>query len=316
MSENLIDVSVLVVGDDLSWCLTPWFFHLEHQDYPMAHFEWIIVETNSSNETRKMVLSLSKGSPFIVRYVQQSGKSLVNAWNTGFREAQGKWVLCSKPEVLPASNWIQRHVQLQRTYENKACIGGAILVHPRLSPKSLTPLLLPEDSSPPIAQIKKITPYHFSLGNMSLPRNILLQGGVLNKTFYFPEFAETELVKRLSHAGCPLLIDDQAICWFWKGGSYLDMCKYHYRRGYSMGCYLRLLPDEYSIVVNYRLYPPFLERMINSILVPYYHRFCLKLIEDSQSYLWMYRRVFRYWRLRGFSDAMARREPQIDIIYT
>ncbi len=316
MSANEINVSVLMVGKDLSGCVTPWFLHLEHQNYPLAQFEWIIVETNPLEETRTLVSSLSKGSPLIVRYIPYQGDSLISAWNLGFREARGNWILCSMPEVLPSGEWIQRHVHMQYVYRGKACIGGALLLHPRLSPKSITPWLLPEDAPPTAEQLTQITPFHFSLYNMSIPRELVIHGGAFNKSFFFQEFAEVELVKRLSHEGCPLYIDDQAVCWFWKGSSYLDMCKYHYRRGYSMGCYLRLFPNDYQVVVNYKLYPSLLVRMANSFLIPYYHRVCLKLVEDSKNFQQMYRRSFRYWRHRGFLDALSKREPQIDIIYS
>lgn len=316
MAEIRIHVSVLLVGSNLSWCLSPWFLHLEQQDYPLAQFEWVIVEINPSEETKKTILSLSRGSPLLVRYIQHSGDSPIQAWELGFRESRGEWVLCSQPEVLPSSNWIQRHVSLQLAYGGKACIGGALLLHPRLPTRSLTPWLLPEDMPPTTQQKIQANHFHFSLYNMSIPREVILQGGVFNKSFYFPEFAEVEMVKRLSRAGCPIHIDEQAVCWLWKGSSYLDMCKYHYRRGYSMGCYLRLFPNDYQLVVNYKLYLPLSSRIINSLLIPYYHRFCLKLVEDSKSLQRFYRRVFRYWRYRGFSDAIAKQEPQIDIIYS
>lgn len=314
MSTNEIHASVLLVGNNLSWCLSPWFFHLEHQEYPLAQFEWIIVDMNPSEETRKMFFSLSKGSPLIVRYIQHSDDSMIKAWDLGFREARGKWVICSQPEVLPSNNWVQRHVQLQYAYDGQACIGGALLLHPRISSKSITPLLLPEDEPPSLEQVIQVTPLHFSLYNMSLPRELILRGGTFNKSFYFTEFAEVELVRRLSRAGCKLHIDNQALCWLWKGSSYIDMCRYHYRRGYSMGCYLRLFPNDYQVVVNYKLYLSYTIRIINALLIPYYHRFCLKLPEDAKLLQRMYRRSFRYWRYRGFTDAMAKQEPQIDII--
>jgi len=316
MSTNEIQASVLLVGNNLSGCLSPWFFHLEHQDYPLAQFEWIIVDMNPTEETRNIFSSLSKGSPLIARYIQHGNDSVIKAWDVGFHEARGKWILCSQPEVLPSNNWVQRHVQLQYAYEGNACIGGALLPHPRLPSKSLTPWLLPEDEPPSTEQVTQVTPLHFSIYNMSIPKDLILRGGSFNKSFYFVEFAEVELVRRLSRAGCKLHIDNQALCWLWKGNSYIDMCRYHYRRGYSMGCYLRLFPNDYQIVVNYKLYFPYPTRIINALLIPYYHRLCLKLPEDSKLLQRMYRRILRYWRYRGFTDAMAKQEPQIDIIYS
>lgn len=315
MLQQEIKVTVLLVGKDLSGCLSPWFLHLEQQDYPLGQLEWLIVEVNPSAGTREMVLSLSRGSPLLVRYIPHHEDVAIKAWDLGFREAKGKWILCSQPEVLPARNWIQRHVQMQEIYNGKACVAGLLLLHPRLPMRSITPWLLPEDSPPPIGEDKKPTPFHFSLFNMSVPRELVLRGGTFNKSFSFPEFAEVELVKRLSYANCHLCMDEQAVCWLWKGYSYPDMCQYHYRRGYSIGCYLRLFPEDYPITIQYKLYPPLVTRMINAFLVPYYHRLCLKLHEDSRAFQRMYRRVFRYWRYRGFLDAMAKREPQIDIIY-
>ncbi len=317
MSVDETYVSVLLVGDNLSYCLSPWLLHLENQDYPLGKVEWIIVERNPSENTRELIATMSQGSPVRVQYIPYEGETLLQAWNLGIREAKGNWVLCSLPDVVPASNWISRHTQLQNAYNGKACIAGALLIHPRLSERSITPWFLPEDS--PLHREDKsveVTPYQFSLFNMSFPRELAMKAGAFNKSFYFPEFAEVELVKRFSREGYPVHVDEQAVCWLWKGSSYLDMCKYHYRRGYSMGCYLRLYPQEYEIIERYRLYKPLMARATDFILVPYYHRLCLKFVEDSRAHQRMYFRVFRYWRYRGFSDAMSKQEPQLDIIYS
>ncbi len=314
MSISDIHISVILAGENLSASISPWFLHLEHQEYPLSKFEWIIVEASPSEKAKSMVSSLAKGSPLNVRYFEDTNNTLLHAWNLGFHEARGKWVLCSSPNMLPVSNWIQRHVQLQTAYEGSACVSGVLRSHPRLPAKSITPWLLSEDTLLPVKERDKITPFHFSLSNMSIPREALIRTGGLNKSFPFPEFAEVELVERLSYAGYPLCVDEQAICWFWKGFSYIDACKYHYRRGYSMGCFLRLFPDNYQVVVDYKLHLSVYSRVLNSIIIPYYHRICLKLPEDSKTFFTIYRRVFRYWRYRGFLDAMARREPQIDII--
>ncbi|HOV31928.1 MAG TPA: glycosyltransferase [Candidatus Hydrogenedens sp.] len=314
MSINEIHVSIILVGENLSVSISPWFLHLENQDYPLSKVEWIIIEISPSEKTKNIISSLAKGSPLIVRYLEDSNNTLLHAWNLGFHEARGKWILCSSPNVLPISNWIQRHVQLQIAYNGNACVSGVLRSHPRISKKSITPWLLPEDNPPFVKEANNITPFHFSLSNMSVPREAVISTGGLNKSFSFPEFAEVELVKRLSNIGYPLCIDEQAICWFWKGSSYVDACKYHYCRGYSMGCFLRLFPDNYQMVIDYKLHFSIYNRILNSIIIPYYHRICLKLPEDSKTFSTIYRRVFRYWRYRGFSDAIARREPQIDII--
>ncbi|HOK09496.1 MAG TPA: glycosyltransferase [Candidatus Hydrogenedens sp.] len=314
MLSRYPDVSVLLVGENLSAYLPTWFIHLELQEFPLSQMEWIIIDVGSTQKVDDQIHSLIKGSPLKVRYIHDSSNSEIEAWNLGFREAEGKWILCSQFDVLPSSNWVQRHVHIQRINNDKACVSGSLIPHPRLSSRSITRWFLPEDVLFPIPKPIKPTPFHFSLANMSFPKEMILHIGGLNKFFSFPDFSEVELAQRLQDADVPLQIDEQALCWIWTGSSYFNICKYHYRRGYSMGCFMRIFPNSYEVIEHYRLYQPLYTRIFNSLVVPYYHQICKKFPEDSRTLNYAYRRVFRYFRHRGFQDAINREEPQIDII--
>lgn len=307
-------VSVILVGENLSSYLPTWFLHLEQQDFPYSQFECIIYDTGDAHGNPDRVEALIQGSPLLIRYNRRSNLTPVQAWNEAFREAKGEICICTQIDVIPSPQWISTFVFLQKKYQFQGCIGGVLMYHPRLSPKAITKWFLPEEyvqgsslSSPSVFQ-------HFHWANLCLPRREVINIGGLNNIFRFAEVADIELLHRMQTRGYPLHVDEQAVCWIWKPISYVQSCVYLYSRGYSWGCFLRLYPQQSHIVDKFKLYVPPYIRWINGMVLPYYHRICSKMPENARLLKRIYTRLFRYWRYRGFQDAISLREPAIGII--
>ncbi|MCX8063577.1 MAG: glycosyltransferase [Candidatus Hydrogenedentes bacterium] len=314
MSENPV-VSVVTIGSNIIPYLSTWFLHLEQQDYPLGKVEWIIISTKDTPEEIKRVYNLIEGSPLKVKYYFFPNKTTRECWDIALREAVGDLILTSICDVVPSPNWISAHVKTAEEYGGNACIGGIVLPHPKIHPKSITRWFLPEDAPPTLAKSANGNIlFSFSIANFSFPRELALSAGGFNKNFVFEEFAEVELAKRLTLRGVKLVVTEDATVWAWKGCSYLDSCKYHYRRGYSMRTYLNLYPEDYSIQWKYKVRWSLPKSVLYFITIPFSHRLCTKLPEDSKNLHRMYVRLFRYWRAKGFLDATLKRPPQDDKI--
>lgn len=316
MAESPIDVSVLMVGSNIIPLLSTWFLHLEQQDYPIGRVECIVLSTKEDPEEIRKIYNLIEGSPLRIRFFSFPEKTTKECWDIALQEATGRLILCSICDVVPSPGWISSHVKAMEENGWNACIGGIVLPHPKLHPKSVTRWFLPEDAPPTASEIgRSDLLFSFSFANLSFPRALAHLVGGLNRHFVFEEFAEVELVKRLTLEGAKLVVNGDAIVWVWKGCSYLDLCKYHYKRGYSMRAYINLHPEDYHIQWKYKLRMSIPRRVFNLITVPYYHRICTKFPEDSKNFHRIYVRLFRYWRARGFLDASLRRPPQVDKIF-
>lgn len=312
MSINTTDASIITVGNNLIPSLPAWFLHLEQQNYPLGKIEWIIITTEDNPDGIKNTHNLIEGSPLRVKFFSFPDKTTRQCWDLALQEAKGDIIICSIPDVVPAPAWISTHIKIIKEYNWKACIGGIVLPHPKLHPKSITRWFLPEDSPPNLAKANETNSiFSVTIANLSFPRELAIRTGGFNKNFILDEFIEVELVKRLTREGAKFIISEDAIVWVWKGSSFIDLCKYHYKRGYSIRTYLNLYPEDYPIQWSFRLFQSFPLRLFYSITIPYYQRICSKFPEDSKNLGRIYMQIFRYWRAKGFSDASQKKEPQL-----
>ncbi len=312
MSKNITDASILTVGSNIIPCLPSWFLYLEQQDYPLGRMEWIIFTTEDNPEGIQKTYSLIEGSPLRVRFFSFPDRTVRQCWDLALQEATGDVIICSIGDVVPAPGWVSGHVNVIKSKGN-ACVAGIVLPHPKIHPKSVTRWFLPEESAPdPSKENDESAIFSVTIANLSFPREFALKLGGFNKNFIFEEFMEVELVKRLILGGAKFHISEDALVWVWRGNSYLDLCKYHYKRGYSIRTYLNLYPEDYHIQWTYKLLRSFPVRLFYSITFPYYHRICTKFPEDSRNLSRIYTRMFRYWRAKGFWDASSNRFPQIE----
>jgi glycosyltransferase involved in cell wall biosynthesis len=73
---------------------------------PDVTWELIVVDNNSSDDTRSVVEEFARTSGLNVRYVFEAKQGLSHARNTGVREARGKVVAFTDDDVVVDSNWI------------------------------------------------------------------------------------------------------------------------------------------------------------------------------------------------------------------
>jgi len=89
-------------------------------------WEVIIVDNNSTDSTRTVVMEFQSGFPCELRYVFEKEQGLSHARNRGIQEAHGEIIAFTDDDVVVDRNWL-KNISLEFKNESVACIGGKIL---------------------------------------------------------------------------------------------------------------------------------------------------------------------------------------------
>jgi glycosyltransferase involved in cell wall biosynthesis len=127
------DVSVIVGTYNRCNVLRGALESLMNQDCAGTQYEVILVDNNSTDETRAMVENLrdSLGYDNLV-YCFEGNQGVSHARNTGIAAARGRIIAFTDDDIRPARNWIASINQGFRKFPNADCIGGKVL------PQSIT----------------------------------------------------------------------------------------------------------------------------------------------------------------------------------
>ena len=68
--------------------------------------ELLVVDNNSTDNTRETVEQFIGSSPIAVRYIFEKMQGLSFAKNHGLRESRGDIVICTDDDCIPDSNWV------------------------------------------------------------------------------------------------------------------------------------------------------------------------------------------------------------------
>jgi glycosyltransferase involved in cell wall biosynthesis len=92
---------------------------------PSVEWEIIVVDNNSTDNTREIVATCSERNGGRIRYVFESQQGLSRARNAGIREARGEMIVFVDDDVIAGPHWLQRLTQPMIEGEWVAC-GGRI----------------------------------------------------------------------------------------------------------------------------------------------------------------------------------------------
>lgn len=100
---------------------------LAAQSVPAGNaLEIIVVDNNSTDETKQTVESMAKSCRWPLRYVFEANQGLSFARNRGIAEARGSMIAFTDDDVLPTASWVQRLVDAFEDYQADA-VGGRVL---------------------------------------------------------------------------------------------------------------------------------------------------------------------------------------------
>ena len=124
--EPAVDLSVIICTYNRSGNLPLVLKCLAEQtDVENLQWEVLVVDNNSSDDTRQVVETLSKTLPIRLRYTFETTQGLNYARNHGIDESKGRYVLYIDDDILVTRQWL--HAMYQTLTNNDAdSVGGRI----------------------------------------------------------------------------------------------------------------------------------------------------------------------------------------------
>lgn len=91
-------------------------------------YELLLVDNNSTDETREFAESLAAKNP-LVRYLFEPSQGLSYARNSGIRASHGQIVVFVDDDVYFSPNWLTAVASVFERHIDVACIGGKVVPH-------------------------------------------------------------------------------------------------------------------------------------------------------------------------------------------
>jgi glycosyltransferase involved in cell wall biosynthesis len=179
-----MDFSVIICTYNRSHNLPNCIDYLARQQ-GVENFDWevLIVDNNSSDNTRQVVEDLARKSPLRLRYVFEPQQGLNYARNRGIEESDSRYFCYVDDDILVDPHWLAALYQALETKDADA-VGGRIHLDPDIK---LPPWITPEvqgflgyqdyGEEPFMMDGKSQYPYG---GNMSINRRVVDRIGMFN----------------------------------------------------------------------------------------------------------------------------------------
>lgn len=133
-----IDVSIIICTYNRAESLKDTLNSINQLDIDAYQVELLVVDNNSSDNTKDIVLNFSQQSKFPTRYLFESQQGLSYARNRGIKKSQGQIILFTDDDVLPASSWLIKMKRSMDSYHCLACGGYIAPIWEGDKPKWLT----------------------------------------------------------------------------------------------------------------------------------------------------------------------------------
>lgn len=125
------DVSVIVPTYNRCEVLRGALESLLRQETAGTKYEVIVVDNNSTDDTRRVVEELGRQSPHIdLIYCFEGQQGVSYARNTGIAQARASILAFTDDDIRPAPDWVARVHEGFRKFPEADCIGGKVLPDP------------------------------------------------------------------------------------------------------------------------------------------------------------------------------------------
>lgn len=119
------DISVIVCTHNRQELLSKCLLSLNEQKYPGNKLEIVIIDNNSTDNTKIIVQEYTKKAKFACKYVFEPRIGLSQAKNTGIRNSKGRIVAFIDDDAEASQNWVKNLVNCFSREEIWA-VGGQV----------------------------------------------------------------------------------------------------------------------------------------------------------------------------------------------
>ena len=226
-------------------------------------YEVIVVDNNSTDNTRNVVEELQAKSPVDLIYCFETQQGVSYARNVGIERARAPILAFTDDDIRPAPDWISSIVESFKRFPEADCIGGKVLPDPSIE----FPSWLTEQHWPPLALM--------NLGEEPIVLDVEKGAGLVGANFvvrapaikevglFYPELQrvkggigsleDTELQIRLSRAQKRLMYLPELIVYAQVLDERLDKA-YHRRWHCGHGHFYAVMRNEEFEASKFRLF--------------------------------------------------------------
>lgn len=215
---------------------------IELQTVPRDQYEVIVIDNNSSDDTRSVLEQKAKKySNF--RFGVQGKPGAAATRNAGLRMAKNELILFIDDDVQAERILIQAHLDCHRKNPGASVIGSVTIPWGDTTDPFLRYLRDHRILNPYTPSKGPIDFSYYHTCNVSTPTNVLLKVGGFNEGFRIYGMEDIELGYRLESAGSRMVFSPEARAVHYRFPGYQDFIERCEQAGYSLGQLIELHPE-------------------------------------------------------------------------
>ncbi len=125
MITTLLDASVVICTRNRSDVFAQTCREVLRQELREGHWELLIVDNNSTDDTLEIAYALAAENPAMVRVHVEKRLGLSAARNSGIKHSSGSFVLFLDDDAIPDPGWLETMTR-ELSRNNVECVGGAV----------------------------------------------------------------------------------------------------------------------------------------------------------------------------------------------
>jgi len=222
-------ISVVIPTFNRSQTLKVVLPHLAQQTLAPEHYEIILSDSNSTDDTPALLEDLNIPN---LRFIRRHNEGRSGARNYGIMEARGNIILFTDADIIADEHLLEEHLEFHRKFPMSAVVGCEVQVDSLEEYEKVRKNYLMRRTLHPPSR-KKLSWLYFLTGNASVPREILLEVGMFDESFTGYGHEDLELGYRLQKRGLTIRYNPSAINYHWHPVGFEEKCQKMHLAGRS-----------------------------------------------------------------------------------
>lgn len=238
----MLKVSVVIPTKNRSAQVAAAIERIESQTVPRDQYEVIVVDNDSSDDTRSVLEQKAKTYSNL-KFGMQETPGAAATRNVGIQLAKGELTLFIDDDVQAEPVLIQAHLERHRDVPNASVIGAVTIPWGDTKEPFLRYLRDHRILNPYTPSKGPIDFSYYHTCNVSTPTSVLRKAGGFNESFRIYGMEDIELGYRLEVTGSPMIFAPEAKAVHYRFPTYLDFIDRCEQAGYSLGQLIQFHPE-------------------------------------------------------------------------